>query len=148
MEIEAECSCPKRYYFINVGYEKIAKFYSEKEIRINFSDTTLDFENNTLIFECPVCHDIIKIELNEKGKALYILYTSTITVVEDTNINNILDDIKKEIYSNNNQNLRKSLSFLKESKILSVNNSTSNFKITPSIYLDSINSIIDSIEAE
>lgn len=148
MELEAECSCPKKYYFINAGYEKTAKLSNENEIRINFSDTTLDFENNTLIFKCPICHDNVKIKLNEKGKALYILYTSTITVVENINVNNILDDIKKEIYNNNNQNLRKSLSTLRELKILSVNNNTSNFKITPSIYLDSINSIINSIEAE
>nr|DAJ80891.1 MAG TPA: Transcription initiation factor IIE, alpha FINGER, Transcription [Bacteriophage sp.] len=148
MELEAECSCPKRYYFINVGYEKIAKFYSEKEIRINFSDTTLDFENDTLIFECPECHDNIKIKLNEKGKALYILYTSTIAVAENINVNDILTDIKKENYSNDNQNLRKSLNKLKKLKILSVTNNNSNFNITPNIYIDSINSIINSIEAE
>lgn len=148
MELEAECSCPKRYYFINVGYEKIAKFYSEKEIRINFSDTTLDFENDTLIFECPECRDNIKIKLNEKGKALYILYTSTIAVAENINVNDILTDIKKESYSNDNQNLRKSLNKLKKLQILSVTNNNSNFNITPNIYIDSINSIINSIEAE
>lgn len=146
MELEAECSCPKKYHFINTGYEKIAKLSNEK--RINFSDTNLDFENSILIFECPECHDNIKIKLNEKGKALYILYTSTIAVAENINVNDILTDIKKESYSNDNQNLRKSLNKLKKLQILSVTNNNSNFNITPNIYIDSINSIINSIEAE
>ena len=64
------------------------------------------------------------------------------------NVNDILTDIKKESYSNDNQNLRKSLNKLKKLQILSVTNNNSNFNITPNIYIDSINSIINSIEAE
>ena len=148
MEFVTDCFCHKKYHFINKGYEKIAKPSSEK--RIDFSDTKLDFNNNNLIFECPECHNNIVIKLNEEEKALYIIYTSILTVNENINIdvNYTLSNIKKEIYDYNNQILKKSLNELKHLQILNIINNSSNVDITPDIYLESVNLILNSIEAE
>lgn len=148
MELVKECSCNKKYYFINKGYEKIAK--PDNGNRIDFSDTILDFNNNVLTFECtsPTCNNTIKIDLSEEEKALYILYTTIIVVSEQIKITDILNDIKKEYYCKGNEVLKKYLNELKSFNILSIENKNLTIAITKDIYLDSINLILNSMEAE
>lgn len=121
MEYEMICDeCKRKYHIVLKENEKIAKNATEE--RIDFEKTKL--EENNVLSKCPYCNHENKYSISELNKNWYILYTTQIiNCYPNTELNKakeLLEDIKKECYNEENIYIKKDIEELSEIKVTEI----------------------------
>lgn len=128
MEFEVICDeCNRKYHIVLKENEKIAKSIVEE--KIDFEETKL--EENNVLSKCPYCNHENKYFISKLNKNWYILYTTQIiSCYPNTELDKakeLLEDIKKECYNEENIYIKKDieeLSKIKVTEILTNKNNT------------------------
>lgn len=147
MEFELLCDkCKRKYYIVLKECEKIAKSASEE--RVDFEDTKL--EDNKVLSKCPYCGHKNEYLISELNKNWYILYTTQINSCypneELKKAKELLEDIKKEYYDEENIYIKRNIEELSKINITEILASKNNRFIKLEDFNKAIQKIKKSLE--
>ncbi len=145
MEFEINCNrCKSTFFIVQLDYSKSAHPCQLEKIDFK-RDTHLDLSNNKMTFKCPNCQNELSIDIEDLPISLYILYTTDIEFSKNLEANNILDDIRKEVYSSNNTKLKQLLKQLYSFNLRILPNKNLSNLINENQFKQAIKTILDSI---